>query len=174
VECSPDSKWAYFTDNAGNRVQRVAIDGGTPETVPGTVVPHAIIASHALSFSPDGKTLAFTIESITQNSMSPKIALVPLDAGPQPQVRFVEPNPAISRYGSRFTPDGKALVYPIRQNGVEDLWLQPLDGSPGRQITNLKVERINAFYWSPDGKSIGVLTARHEYDVILLHDTGSQ
>src|ERR1700675_2428417 len=32
-ECSPDSKWAYFTDNEGNRVQRAAIDGGAPETV---------------------------------------------------------------------------------------------------------------------------------------------
>ena len=89
-------------------------------------------------------------------------------------MRYVEPNPAISNYGPRFTPDGKALVYPIRQNGVEDLWLQPLDGSAGRQITNFKAARIQSFYWSPDGKSIGVLTARHEYDVILLHDTGPQ
>ena len=173
VECSPDSKWAYFTDNQGNRVQRAAIDGGAPETVPGTDIPHSIIASHDLSFSPDGKTLGYVIDSVTANVIS-KIVLVPLDAGPKPQVRFLEPNPGISNYGPRFTPDGKSLVYPIRQNGVEDLWLQPLDGSPGRQITNLKANRISAFYWSPDGKSIGVLTARHEYDVILLHDTGPQ
>ncbi len=106
--------------------------------------------------------------------ITPKIVLVPLDAGPKPQVRFLEPNPGISNYGPRFTPDGKSLVYPIRQNGVEDLWLQPLDGSPGRQITNLKADRISSFYWSPDGKSIGLLTARREYDVILLHDTGAQ
>ena len=174
VECSPDSKWAYFTDNESNRVQRVAIDGGAPETVPGTDIPHSIIASHDLSFSPDGKTLGYVIDSITANLIAPKIVLVPLDAGPKPQVRFLEPNPGISNYGPRFTPDGKALVYPIRQNGVEDLWLQPLDGSPGHQFTNLKADRIDTFYWSPDGKSIGVLTARDEYEVILLHDTGAQ
>ncbi len=30
AECSPaDSKWAYFSDNTGSRVQRVSIDGGT-------------------------------------------------------------------------------------------------------------------------------------------------
>ena len=114
------------------------------------------------------------IDSITANLIAPKIVLVPLDAGPKPQVRFLEPNPGISNYGPRFTPDGKALVYPIRQNGVEDLWLQPLDGSPGHQFTNLKADRIDTFYWSPDGKSIGVLTARDEYEVILLHDTGAQ
>ena len=175
VECSLDSKWAYFTDNEGNRVQRAAIDGGAPETVPGTDIPHSIIASHDLAFSPDGKTLSYVIDVLSgSNYVAPKIVLVPLDAGPKPQVRVVEPNPAISNYGPRFTPDGKAVVYPIRQNGVEDLWQQPLDGSPGRQITNLKVERIGAFYWSPEGKSIGVLTARREYDVILLHDTGAQ
>jgi eukaryotic-like serine/threonine-protein kinase len=172
AECSPDSKWAYFSDYTGNRVQRVTIDGGTPETVPGADVPNSIITSHALGLSPDGKTLAYTIDILA--TFTPKIVMVPLDAGPKPQVRFLEPNPAISNYGPRFTPDGKSLVYPIRQNGVEDLWLQPLDGSPGRQITNLKVYRISAFYWSPDGKSIGVLTARREYDVILLHDTGAQ
>ena len=172
AECSPDSKWAYFSDNTGNRVQRVSIDGGTPETVPGADVPNSIITSHALGLSPDGKTLAYTIDILA--TFTPKIVMVPLDAGPKPQVRFLEPNPAISNYGPRFTPDGKSLVYPIRQNGVEDLWLQPLDGSPGRQITNLKADRISAFYWSPDGKSIGLLTARREYDVILLHDTGAQ
>ena len=172
AECSPDSKWAYFSDNTGNRVQRVSIDGGTPETVPGADVPKSIITSHALGLSPDGKTLAYAIDILA--TFTQKIVMVPLDAGPKPQVRFLEPNPAISNYGPRFTPDGKSLVYPIRQNGVEDLWLQPLDGSPGRQITNLKVYRISAFYWSPDGKSIGVLTARREYDVILLHDTGAQ
>jgi eukaryotic-like serine/threonine-protein kinase len=174
VECSPDSKWAYFTDNQSNQVQRAVIDGGAPEMVPGTDIPHSIIASHDLSFSPDGKTLGFVIDTITGNEVAPKIVLVPLDAGPKPQLHFLEPNPGISNYGPRFTPDGKALVYPIRQNGLEELWLQPLDGSPGRQITNLKAERITAFYWSPDGKSIGVLTARREYDVILLHDTGAQ
>ena len=105
---------------------------------------------------------------------SPDPAGPRLDAGLQPQVRYVDPNPGISSYGPRFTPDGKALVYPIRRNGLEELWLQPLDGSPGRQITNFKADQIHAFYFSPDGKSIGVLTARHEYDVILLHDTGLQ
>jgi serine/threonine protein kinase len=174
VECSPDSKWAYFTDNQRNLVQRATIDAGAPETVPGTDIPSSIIASHALGFSPDGKTLVYVIDVLSGNNEAPKIVLVPLDAGPKPQVRFLAPNPAISSYGPRFTPDGKSLVYPIRQNGVEDLWLQPLDGSPGRQITNLKADRISAFYWSPDGKSIGLMTARREYDVILLHDTGPQ
>ena len=41
-----------------------------------------------------------------------------------------------------FSRDGKAVIYPIRDHDVENLWLQPLDGSPGKQITNFKSERI--------------------------------
>lgn len=56
----------------------------------------------------------------------------------------------------RFTPDGKGVVYPIRNNQVENLWLQPLDGSAGKQITNFKTDTIKIFGYSPDGKQLGV------------------
>ena len=41
----------------------------------------------------------------------------------------------------RFTHDGAAVVYPFHDRDAENLWLQPLDGSPGKQITNFKSER---------------------------------
>jgi hypothetical protein len=56
---------------------------------------------------------------------------------------------------------------------VENLWLQPLDGSPGRQFTNFPAELINTYQWSPDGKSIGMIRMHTESDVVLLHDTGA-
>jgi Tol biopolymer transport system component len=101
--------------------------------------------------------------------------VVPLDAGAHPQVRLLDPHPDIAD-GPRFTPDGKAFVYPIIQNGVGNLWLQPLDGSPGRQITNFKSDQIVRTQWSPDGKSIGVLIRHVDADVVLLRDnrTASQ
>jgi Tol biopolymer transport system component len=169
-ECSGDSKWAYYLDVNVSLLERVPVDGGTPETVPGTPIPHALMNGHYLDFSPDGKWVALMIDSGDINTIS-RIALIPIDAGSRPQVRFLDPNPAISSHGPRFTPDGKALVYPITQNGVDNLWLQPLDGSPGRQITNFKTDLISTFRWSPDGKTIGVLSRRIEADVVLLRDT---
>jgi hypothetical protein len=44
----------------------------------------------------------------------------PLDAAPQPQVRLIDPNPGTSD-SPRFTPNEKALVYAITQNGVGNL-----------------------------------------------------
>jgi hypothetical protein len=42
----------------------------------------------------------------------------------------------------KFTPDGKFLAYPTRENGVDNVWVQPLDGSAGHPITNFKSEQI--------------------------------
>ncbi len=170
--CSGDSKWAYYFDADTDRFDRVSIDGGTAEPVPGTSIPDSIFQSIHTAISPDGKLLAFlSLLGIQKPSL--KIVVVPLDAGPQPQVRFVDPDPAISA-GPRFTPDGKELVYPVRQSGVDNLWLQPLDGNAKRPITNFKSEQISWFQFSPDGKTLALHNFRSEADVVLLRDTGTK
>jgi Tol biopolymer transport system component len=73
--------------------------------------------------------------------------------------------------GPKFSPDGKAIVYDIVDKGVGNLWIQPLDGTPGHQITNFTSEQINQFRWSPDGKSIAVLREHDVSDVVVLRET---
>ncbi len=170
-ECSLDSRWAYYKDIHADRFERVPVNGGTPEPLPGTSIPHGYILTNDLDFSPDGKSVAFLFELGEVNPVH-KIAVVPLDAGPQPQVRMLDPHPAVSA-AVRFTPDGKAFVYPITQNGVGNLWLQPLDGSPGRQITNFKTDEIWSVRSSPDGKNLAVVSVRTEADVVLLRESGT-
>ena len=84
-------------------------------------------------------------------------------------MRLLDPNPAVAD-AARFTPDGKALVYPITHEGVDNLWMQPLDGSAGRQITNFKSDQIIGAQFSPDGKNLAVLQRRTEADVVLLRE----
>jgi len=98
-----------------------------------------------------------------------KIVMVQLNAGPHPEVRMLDPNPRTTS-GPRFTPDGKALVYAIRENGVDNLWEQPLNGSPGRQITFFTKEQIRVWHFSPDGKSLAMIRGHVESDAVLLHD----
>ena len=71
----------------------------------------------------------------------------------------------------RFSHDGKSVVYPTRRNGVDNLWLQPLDGSPGRQITNFQSERIYDFHWSRDGKQLALVRGHTDSDVVLIRST---
>jgi Tol biopolymer transport system component len=35
--------------------------------------------------------------------------------------------------GLQFTRDGKSVVYAMRENGVDNIWMQPLDGSAGHR-----------------------------------------
>jgi Tol biopolymer transport system component len=135
--------------------------------VPGTAIPSGFFHIR-LSISPNGKLLAFLTTGGT-NEIVHQIALVTLDAGPQPQRRMLDPDPRVAD-APQFTPDGNAVVYPIRENGTDNLWLQPLNGSAGRQITNFKSDTIASFRFSPDGKSLGVLRSHAESDVVLLRD----
>jgi hypothetical protein len=70
----------------------------------------------------------------------------------------------------RFARDGKAVVYPDRQNGVDNLWYQPLDGSKGHAITDFKAERIYDFHWSFDGTQLALVRGHTDTDVVLMRD----
>jgi eukaryotic-like serine/threonine-protein kinase len=174
--CSLDSKYVYYRNTGSEQILRVPLAGGDPQPVPGTSIPHGIVGSDVIGISPDGKTLAFlsTVELPGAGLTNvQKIQLVPLDAGANPQVRALDVHPH-TQAGPRFTPDGKAVVYAIRENGVDNLWQQPLDGSPGRQITQFTKEQIQVWDFSPDGKSLAMIRAHVESDAVLLHDNSSE
>ena len=89
-----------------------------------------------------------------------------------PITRIIKPDQRISGAAS-FTPDGRALVYPVREAGVDNLWLQPLDASASaaKRITNFTTDLIDAYHFSLDGKQLGVLQRHVVSDVVLLRDT---
>ena len=74
-----------------------------------------------------------------------------------------------------FTPDGKAVARIIGDvRNVENIWLQSLDGKPGRQITRFKSDFIAGFHRSPDQKRLEIGGGHVESDVILLRNTSKQ
>jgi eukaryotic-like serine/threonine-protein kinase len=171
AQCSPDGKWAYYNELGESRLMRVPIDGGTPEPVPGSTVPHAIFGGFGLS--PDGKTLAYVASISNPATMSniSKMALVDLAAEGKTPPRLIDVNPNYSGSEVHFTPDGKALAYVTAEKGVYNIWEQPLDGSQGRQITHFTSEQMGAFAWSPDGKKLLVGRGQSTADVVLLRES---
>ena len=99
---------------------------------------------------------------------SPKIAL--LDLSTLKLMHLIDPNSKIAG-GPQFTPDGRAVAYAVRDSGVDNIWVQPLDGSTGHQITKFSSEQILAFHWSPDGKNLGILRGHTDSDVVLLRQS---
>ncbi|HEX6904988.1 MAG TPA: hypothetical protein VF154_00135, partial [Terriglobales bacterium] len=59
------------------------------------------------------------------------------------------------------------------EKGVDNVWIEPLDGSKGRQVTRFTSDKIQDFRWSPDDKSLAVLRYSSTSDVILMHDAGA-
>ena len=167
--CSPDGQWVYYTSIETLQLLRVRADGGPPEEVPGT---RGLVNRPGIGISPDGKLLVF-FQARKDRKMSPgKIVLLPLDEGPKPQARFLDPDARFAGF-PQFTPDSKGVAYIIHDGGADNLWVQPLDGSHGRELTNFKGDEIQNYLYSPDGKSIGVMRTHTESDVVLLRDTGS-
>ncbi|MGC1687373.1 MAG: protein kinase, partial [Candidatus Acidiferrales bacterium] len=169
--CSPDGKWAYYFDQATSRIMRVPIDGGPPELVEGSVVSNGFMAQ-GTNFSPDGKwmpEIAEFTDPATQTATT-KVALIDVNANSLASTKFLIPRPEI-RLPIAFTPDGKAVAYTIVENGVGNVWAQPLDGSPGHRLTNFASDQIRTFQFSPDGKSLAVAQQHIVSDVVLLRDT---
>ncbi len=167
--CSGHHNYVYFSRNV-NTVWRVPLDGsGKAEAVAATALPGAFQAGRGMGISPDGKTLAYLVEFVNTNAAIGVARIALLDLASLKNPRLLEVNPHISA-GPQFTSDGKAVAYPIRENGVDNVWIEPLDGSPGRQITHFNSEQILAFHWSPDGKNLGILRGHTDSDVVLLRE----
>ena len=161
--CSPDSQWVLYRDLAGgDALMKVPIEGGPPQKV--SDYP----AQQGFGISPDGKLVAFlTFQHVGEHEQM--LALSPLDSKQPAKLLDFQRSPSGS---VRFSPDGEAVVYPIRDHDVDNLWLQPLDGSPGKQVTNFTAEHIgDGFAWSPDGTKLALIRGHVDSDVVLIRDS---
>ena len=70
-----------------------------------------------------------------------------------------------------FKRDGTGIIYPIREGQTDNLWLQHLDGSPGKQLTDFKSEYIRDFDYSYDGKQLAIIRGHRESDVVVIRDS---
>ncbi len=157
--CTNDGKWVFFLEGGQQKLAKVRIEGGAS---------HLLTELPVLGFdiSPDGKLAAFpTLQHSGEHKEM--LALLPTDGGEAAKlVEFERP-----RHGLlHFLIDGKAVVYPVRENGIDNLWLQPLDGSKGKQITDFTSEHIFDFHWSFDGKQLALVRGHTDSDVVLIRD----
>ena len=157
--CTSGGSVYFMQQRDEAKLARVPIDGGTPQ-----IVSDLPIVGSQFDISPDGKLAAFA--TLEHSNHQERLVLVDTASG-QAKITNFERN----RVGLvRFSRDGKAVVYAIRENGVDNLWLQPLDGSKGKQLTDFSSERIYDFHWSFDGRQLALVRGHNESDVVLIRD----
>jgi len=168
AEVSPDGKWLTYHTREGP--SKVASDGGRPELLTPNEAGYATI-------SPDGQWIAF--ESWDKKSPQSVIEVVAADSGISRRFLPFLPNsedpvPAASNMGIlpiRWTPSGDALTFVRTKDGVSNLWSQPIDGRPARQITNFTSGLIWRHAWSRDGRYLAFARGNLSIDAVMLTDT---
>jgi Tol biopolymer transport system component len=138
-------------------ISKVDIAGNTPVQVTDKLVSQA-------TFSPDGKLLACRYR---EKDLSP-FKLAVLDFATGQVLKTLDTPPINSIY--RWSSDGRSVVYVVTGNGVGNIWSQPLDGGPAKQLTNFKSDQIFGFNYSRDGKSLVLARGTVSNDVLLISD----
>ena len=159
--CASDGKWVYYSNlGDGAKLTRAPLEGGKPERL-------SELPAYGFDISPDSKLAGF-MTFAAPGVAKQLLALLPVDS-PQ-NTKLLDFQHSRSGF-AQFTHDGKAVVYPFHDQDADNLWLQPVDGSPGRQITNFKSEQIRDFHWSFDGSQLGLIRGHTDSDVVLLQES---
>jgi Tol biopolymer transport system component len=137
----------------------VPIDGGEPREI-------IRMATSGKDISPDGRRLFFE-GSEKQNERKWFVCELPACSN-----RVNPPIPANAAFGRGFTPDGRSITYV--DTSFVNIWTQPLEGGPPRQITHFTDRRIESFAWSRDGSRLALVRSTTTSDIVLFRLKGSQ
>jgi eukaryotic-like serine/threonine-protein kinase len=153
-----DDKNVIYESFGGDKLQLwiVPLTGGDPQLLNPAEAAHPRI-------SPDGKLLAFGSREQEQWFLS--VCDLPACA----QVRHVRPiNMRV--FNLQWMPDGRTIAYSPATGGG-NIMIQPLDGSPERQLTHFTDGKtIYDYKWSPDGKRLAIARSSTSQDIVLFRN----
>ncbi len=115
---------------------------------------HALLKVARVSdpqLSPDGKTIAFTVQRVDleNNRKTSHIYTVPAGLGPVRQLTSL----GNRNERPRWSPDSKRIVFISDRTGSAQAWLMDGDGTNARQVTALSTE-ADGLLFSGDGKRL--------------------
>ncbi|HKO98906.1 MAG TPA: winged helix-turn-helix domain-containing protein [Pyrinomonadaceae bacterium] len=157
---SPDGQSIVYTPQGKDRntLWRVSTEGGEP-----VQLTSEGIAIKAL-ISPDGSSIACTYRENEADKW--KIAVLSAGGG-APLMVFALPY--AYHQVIRWAPGGQALDYLDRDQGVFNIWRQPLDGSPPAQITHFTEDAIFHYDWNDEEQLIVARGAKIRDIVLIRH-----
>jgi Tol biopolymer transport system component len=157
--CRRGSNWVYFMDHDDKGyLKRISLQGGRPETVVAKSVGNYDV-------SPDEKrVLTLEVREFDHKRVWR------IDNVDTHKTEYFDADQRVLGSGT-FSPDGKEVVYLVREKGVDNLWKQALGGGTPMQLTHFASEKVLGFAYSPDGKKLAIVRGHVESDAVLLHDS---
>ncbi len=77
----------------------------------------------------------------------------------------------IDKQNLQWTPDGLGIYFIALNNGVSNIWRQPIDGNHPVQITKFETGCIFNFAYSPDGKQLVLSRGSLNSNVVLIKNS---
>ena len=159
-DISPDNQWIVYQDISDLRLWRVPIDGGQGTQLIDKLASQPVI-------SPDGKMVACRYR---EQQLSPfQLAILSFDDGRTLKTLDLPPS-AFGTPNFDWTPDGKAVLYVDNRGGIGNIWSQPIDGSPAKQLTFFNTDQIFSFDLAANGKTMALARGNVSNDVVLIVD----
>ena len=162
---SPDSQWVIYTAYTDTKptVWKVPIDGGTAVQV----TDHVGIVANV---SPDGRFIAFMYPESPDPFAPPnRVVVIPFEGGPILKT-FEVPQSGTVATLMQWSSDGHSILYSVNRNNVSNIWSQPIDGGPPKQVTGFNDMLITGFSWTRDGKLLACTRGTLLRDAILITD----
>ncbi len=156
-----DSQTVIFSSWTDGKLNlwRISIDGGDPQRI-------THYASTEPSISPDGKTIAcFVFDAMSVIRLS----VIPVEGG-EPLKSFDMPPTLSADLSPKWTPDGRGITFIDARGSSRNMWVQPLDGGPAKQLTDFKQNGIFRRQWTRDGKQVAIVRGESSSDVVMIAD----
>jgi len=159
---TPDGAWVVYQRGVMEpRLWKVPVDGGESVRLTETRAMRPAV-------SPDGELIAYHYLDPEVDRSRWRIGVVSSAGGPR--LKQFDFPPTLTWRFVRWSPDRQSIAYANSTDGLFDIWLQPLDGSQPRRLTDFKAEPIIAFDWSRDGRSLAFVRGVETSDVVLIED----
>jgi Tol biopolymer transport system component len=161
---TPDGKWVVYHHtglNAMFNIWKAPYEGG------GSAVQLTNRLTMHPTVSPQDGRIASWYSADTEKP-NWKIAIFGPEGG-SPLRLFDVPSTVVYDSRLRWTSDGEGITYIDNRNGIGNVWVQPLDGKPARQLTSFTWGKLYSYDWSRDGRLVysrGITTS----DVVLIRD----
>jgi eukaryotic-like serine/threonine-protein kinase len=160
-QVSPDGQWIIFNSwrSGKSTLWKMPFGGGEPTQLTDKFTFNPTV-------SPDSKLIACG-NSDEQPGAPKRIAILSIDGGEF--TKTIDMPVSHISYPLQWSADGKAILYRERRVGVTNIWSQPVDGGPPKQLTDInRPDQIFMFEWSRDGKQLAVSRGVENSDVVLI------
>jgi len=161
ADISPDDSWVIYSAwvEGNQRILRAPLSGGE-------AVRLTEVSSTEPRYSPDGSQFAcFVMNEEIQNWAF--LAIYPADGG-QPIKKFDIPPGTNTSRGPYWKPDGQAITLIISKGEKLDMWAQPLDGGPVKQLTDFEMPVMARRDYSRDGKRIALVRGQAFSNAVMV------